>query len=320
MLRAIIIIFSIFFIIAVTTFGWQGFHLMPEFYVQDEALPGRLKKHVVKLSHEIGDRSVFRHSALTQAAAYIAEEFDKMGLTVEFQKYELHGKETKNVIARKPGAKNPDEIIVIGAHYDTCFNPGANDNASGVAGLIELARLLSDLENKRTIKFIAFVNEEPPFFKTENMGSYVYAKSAREENKDIKAAIILETIGFYSSRPFSQRYPLLLGPFFPNRANFIAFVGNSTNKEIVNKVKGSFSEHSDFPAAAIVLFDFVPGVDFSDHWSFWQFGFPAAMVTDTAFYRYEHYHQSTDTYEKLDYRAMAAVIEGIKKVLICLAE
>ncbi len=320
MLKAIFIGIAIFLFILLTTFGWQRPFSSPDFFLEDKTLPGRLKKHVVKLSSQIGDRSVFRYPQLTEAAAYISQEFQAMGFKVEFQKYQLHGKEVKNVIARKPGKKRPEEIIVAGAHYDTCFNPGANDNASGVAGLIELARLISQTESARTIKFIAFANEEPPFFKTEDMGSFVYTRQAKKENKQIKAAVILEMIGYYSKQPFSQRYPPLLGPFFPNKADFIAIVGNLTNRNLVKKTSSAFSRHSEFPIESIVLFDFIPGVDFSDHWSFWQHGFPAVMATDTAFYRYKHYHKKSDTFEKLNYCKMAAVVEGLKEVLIELAE
>ncbi len=303
-----------------TTFGWQNFNLTPETALKDKTLPNRLKKHVVELSHEIGDRSIFQYNNLTAAADYITEEFEKLDLKVSFQTYLLSGKKTKNIIAQKTGKEKPDEIIIVGAHYDTCFNPGANDNASGVAGLIELARLLGGQKNARTIKFIAFANEEPPFFKTQNMGSFVYAQKAKKENKKIKATLILEMIGYYSDKIFSQRYPPILGLFFPNRANFIAVVGNFDNKKLVDKVALSFAEGSDFPIEPIALFNFIPGVDFSDHWSFWQHDFPAVMITDTAFYRYKHYHQTSDTYEKLDYQKMAATVEGLKNVLSNLAE
>lgn len=314
-LRIIVIAAATFLVGISTTFGWRKIYRKNEFQVQDKNLPYRLKEHVVKLSHEIGDRSVFRYSNLSEAAGYITKEFENLGFAVEFQKYQLLQKEVKNIIARKPGVKKPEEIIVVGAHYDTCFNPGANDNASGVAGLIELARIFSQKQTNRTIKFIAFVNEEPPFFKTENMGSFIYAREAKKKGKKIKAAVILEMIGYYSNQPFSQRYPLFLGPFFPNKANFIAVVGNLTNRKLVNRIKTSFSKYSDFPLESVVLFDFVPGVDFSDHWSFWQHDFAAVMITDTAFYRYKHYHQKSDTYEKLNYLSMAAVLEGLTKAI-----
>ncbi|MFH1338859.1 MAG: M28 family peptidase [Candidatus Omnitrophota bacterium] len=320
MLRLIFIAAATAVIVKFTTFGWQGLCRAPEFSLRDNSLPDRLKGHVFKLSEEIGERSIFRYSRLTEAADYIAGQFRDFGLSVKFQEYLLYGKKVKNIIAEKTGGKKPEEIIIIGAHYDTCFNPGADDNASAVAGLLELARLTSPSEFNRTIRFVAFVNEEPPFFKTKDMGSYVYARRAREEGENIKAAIILEMIGYYSGKLFSQRYPIFLGLFYPNRANFIAVVGNSANRGLVKKINTCFKNNSRFIIRSAVLFDFVPGVDFSDHWSFWQNGFPAAMITDTSFYRYSYYHGNSDTYEKLDYRSAAAVIEGLKPVLSSLAE
>jgi hypothetical protein len=320
MFRLILIAVVTVIIVKFTTFGWQGFYRAQEFSLRDKSLPDRLKQHVVKLSGEIGERSIFRYPQLTRAADYITEQFRKCGLSVKFQEYLIYEKKVKNIIAEKAGDKKPEEIIILGAHYDTCFNPGANDNASAVAGLLELARLMSQEKNSRTIRFIAFVNEEPPFFKTKDMGSLLYARRAREEEENIKAAVILETIGYYSNKLFSQRYPMLLGPFYPNRANFIAVVGNFTNRRLVKEVNTCFRQYSQFPIRSAVLFNFVAGVDFSDHWSFWQNEFPAIMVTDTAFYRYSHYHSNSDTYEKLNYRSLAAVVEGLKPVLSNLAE
>lgn len=320
MLRPILTVIITIVVVKLTTFGWQGFYRAPEISLRDEKLPERLKTHVVKLSEEVGERSIFRYPELTKAADYITESFQNLGYSVEFQEYTLDGKVSRNIIVEKRGNKKPDEIVIIGAHYDTCFNPGANDNASGVAGLLELARLLASEENNITIRFIAFANEEPPFFKTKDMGSFVYARKAREKQENIKAAVILEMIGYYTDKPFSQRYPLFLGPFYPHRANFIAVVGNLTNRRLVKQVTNDFRKHSQFPIKSVVLFDFIPGVDFSDHWSFWQFGFPAIMITDTAFYRYRYYHTNLDTFEKLNYESMAKVVEGLKQVISKLVE
>jgi len=320
MLRIILLIVITFFVFKSTTFGWQSFGKSQGISPKDTGLIDRLKTHVIKLSYDIGDRSIFRYIQLTETADYIAEQFKNLGLDVEFQEYHLHGKQVKNIIAKKIGKIRPEEVIIVSAHYDTCFNPGANDNASAVSGLLELARLVTSREHSRTIKFIAFVNEEPPFFKTDNMGSFVYARHAKAINEDIKIAIVLETIGYYSDRPFSQRYPPFIGPFYPNRANFIAVVGNFTMRRWVEEFAVLFRQHSAFSIRSAVLFDFIPGVDFSDHWSFWQMGFPAIMVTDTAFYRYPHYHANSDTFEKLNYKSLAVVIEGLGGVLFELAE
>lgn len=320
MLRLILLGVITFVILKATTFGWQGFRKESLALPKDKELIERLKTHIVKLSSDIGERSVFKFDKLAQAADYISEQFKESGFEVEEQEYAVYGKTAKNIIAKKTGVKTPNEVIIIGAHYDTCFNPGANDNASGVSALLELARFVSSKNTGCTIKFIAFVNEEPPFFKTEDMGSFVYARQARENGEDIKLAVSLEAIGYYSDKPFSQRYPLFLGLFYPNRANFIAVVGNWTMRQKVNEFTHLFSQHSSFPIYSTVLPDFIPGVDFSDQWSFWQMGFPAIMVTDTAFYRYPYYHRDSDTFEKLDYNKLAVVVEGLYGVLYELAE
>lgn len=252
---------------------------------------------------------------MNEAVKYISEQFALFGYNVEFQDYTVSNRIAKNIIALKPGIKQPQEIIIVGAHYDTCFNPGADDNASGVAGLLELARFMADKEMNRSIKFIAFVNEEPPFFKTEDMGSRVYAKAARRKGENIKAALILEMIGHYSDRLHSQRYPLFFGPFYPNKANFIAVVGNLLSRRIIKNVVLNFRNQARFPIESVVTFSFIQGVDFSDHWSFWKEGYPAVMITDTAFYRSPHYHCGSDTAEKLNYEDMAEVIGGLGAVL-----
>lgn len=320
MFRLILLVIVVFFILKLTTFGWQGLIKSPQVLPRERDLIGRLRKHVVKLSYDIGDRSAFKYDKLTQACDYISEQFKESGLEVEFQEYPIYEKRVKNIIAKKIGKTKPKEIIIVGAHYDTCFNPGANDNASGLAALLELAKLIAPREYSRTIKFIAFVNEEPPFFKTGEMGSLIYARAAWENHEDIKIAVILETIGYYSDKLFSQRYPTFLGPFYPNRANFIAIVGNFSARQWVREIAQFFRQHSSFPIRSAAVFECIPGVDFSDHWSFWQVGYPAVMITDTAFYRYSHYHSNSDTFEKINYDSLAAVVEGLEGVLAGLAE
>lgn len=318
MLWWVVFLLLIFTVVRVSTFGWR-FRKLPDMKPEDKNAVGLLRAHVYRLSHEIGDRNLFQDGKLDEAAGYIVAQLESYGYRPESQEYTVSGRSVGNIIARKEGLKKPEEVIVVGAHYDTCFNPGADDNASAVAGLLELARTLAGEETDRTIKFIAFVNEEPPFFKSENMGSSVYAKKARGRGEDIKAALILEMIGYYSDKPNSQKYPPLFGPFYPNRGDFVCVVGSCRHRRLVRKVSAIFKKNSAFPVETVVAPSFVPGVDFSDHWSFWREGYPAVMVTDTAFYRYAHYHQPTDTYEKLDYESMAAVVEGLRGVVAELA-
>lgn len=316
-LRLILFGIFAFIIIKASTFGWRFWSTASNNISKNNIqLVINLKEHVYKLSQEIGDRSVFRYKALDETAEYIAEKFTSFGYNVEFQEYKVYNELARNIITTKIGTQKEKEIIVVGAHYDTCSNPGADDNASSIAGLLELARFMSDKQTNRTIKFVAFVNEEPPFFQTENMGSRIFVKDALSKRQDIKAAIILEMIGYYSDEPNSQRYPPFFGIFYPNRGNFITIVGNFASAKLVKNVTSTFREKSKFPVESVVTFTFVPGIDFSDHWSFWQEGIPAVMITDTAFLRNYNYHTEADTYEKLNYNYMGEFLEEFTKALI----
>lgn len=281
----------------------------------DPTLVERLTRHVRALSEEIGNRDLYELEKLERAAGYIEAQLTDAGYRVESQPYTVEGKTVRNLIVTTPGVRAPAEVVIVGAHYDTCSNPGADDNASGVAGLIELARLLAGTRTDRTVKLIAFTNEEPMFFQTESMGSRVYAKAARERHEDIRAVIVLEMIGYYSDRPNSQRYPPLFGLFYPNRGNFLGVVANLKYGPLAKQVAQAFKRHSSFPVEWIAAPGWVQGIGWSDHWSFWQEGYPAVMLTDTAFLRNPHYHQATDTWETLDYPRLAAAVEGLKGVL-----
>lgn len=318
-IRLIIIGLFAFIIFKATTFGWNFFaNSFLNCKPQNNQLAERVKNHVYMLSQKIGNRNIFDYGNLEKTASYITAQFKDNGYDVQFQEYLLEKRKVKNIIATKRGAKMPGETIIIGAHYDSCFNPGADDNASGVAGLLELARFISDKKVERTIKFIAFVNEEPPYFQTENMGSWVYAREAKIKKEAIKAVVILESIGYYTNKINSQRYPIFIGIFYPNKGNFITIVGNLNSRHLVKKITASFKKYSKFPISSLAL-GFVPGCDFSDHWSFWKEGFPAVMVTDTAFLRNFNYHKNSDTWEKLNYENIACIIEGFFSVIIELA-
>jgi Zn-dependent M28 family amino/carboxypeptidase len=319
-LRLVILALAAFVIVKGSTCGWRfwGGSMMDS--QEDNPLAKKLENHVYKLAEDIGERSVYKYERLDETARYIQAQFDSFGYNVEFQDYILLNRTVKNIIATKIGKEAPEEIIIVGAHYDSCFNPGADDNASAVAGLIELARFMADKSTRRSIKFIAFVNEEPPFFKTEDMGSRRYTRAAKARQEDIKAVLILEMIGYYSDKANSQQYPPLFGLFYPNKGNFIAVVGNLSSRWLVKKIVSDFKSRTSFPIESVVAFSFVPGVDFSDHWSFWQAGYPALMITDTGFYRNPHYHTGSDTYEKLDYQSTSEVIRGLSAVLIGLAK
>jgi Zn-dependent M28 family amino/carboxypeptidase len=194
-------------------------------------------------------------------------------------------------------------------------SPGANDNGSGVAALLTLARLWANSEPVRTLRFVAFVNEEPPFFQKDEMGSAVYARHCRAQGDQIEAMLSLETIGYYSSAKGSQKYPFPVGLFYPSEGDFIGFVSNAQNARLVRQCIAAFRQHTAFPSQGGALPGFLPGVGWSDHWAFWQQGFPALMITDTAPFRYPFYHEASDTPDKLDYERIARVLTGLNHVL-----
>ena len=283
-------------------------------------LESALRQHVEQLAGCIGERHVRRPQALHAAEAYVRQTWHALGYEVVRQAYDAAGVESANLEITLPGTDRADEIVLAGAHYDTVpGSPGADDNASGVAAVLELARLLREQRRARTIRLVAFVNEEPPFFYWGEMGSKVYARAARSRGDDIRVMLSLEMLGCYSDAPGSQDYPPPLGLFYPKQGNFIGFVSNLRSHRALHAAFSAFARHSDFPAERLAAPSFVPGVGWSDQLSFWREGYPALMVTDTAFYRYRHYHAPTDTPEKLDYARMASVVEGLARMLATLA-
>jgi hypothetical protein len=281
----------------------------------------RLTLHVRKLAGDIGERNLWHYPGLSAAADYIEKSFAEARYRPESQPFESRGLSVRNIIAVKPGASAPEEIILVGAHYDSVLgSPGANDNGSGVAALLELARILADRPLSRTLRFVAFVNEEAPFSYSDEMGSLVHARTAREQGDRIIGMLSLETIGYYSDEPSSQHYPFPLKYFYPGTANFIGFVGNVGSRKLVRSALRTFRHHASFPAEGAAVPASIPGVGWSDHWSFWQVGYPAIMITDTAFYRYAHYHMDSDTADKVDFGRMARVVAGLSEVIAHLAQ
>ncbi len=287
----------------------------------DKTLAEYLRGHVEMLATEIGERNIRqRYFELNQAAEYIEKSFRDLGYEMASQQFEADGKIVRNLEAVKTGKDRAKEIIVVGAHYDSAIDtPGANDNASGVAAMIELARLLKSENFSRTVRFVAFVNEEPPYFHTEDMGSLRYAKQCQERGDNIVAMLSLETIGYYSDQPGSQKYPPLVSALYPDQGNFIAFIGNLGSGSLVRRCGKIFRETTSFPSEGAILPGTITGVDWSDHWSFWEAGYDGVMITDTAIFRYPHYHESTDTPDKIDYERTARVITGLHNVLKSLA-
>ncbi len=279
-------------------------------------LRGRLQHHVEVLATEIGERHVWRPQALAAAAHYIEEALSQIGYEVRRQEYEAEGIACTNLEVERLGQERGAEIIVVGAHYDTVEGcPGADDNGSGVAAMLEIARLLRDQQPGCTVRCAAFVNEEPPFFHSGTMGSAVYARAARARGDNIRLMLSLEMVGYFSRAPRSQRYPPLLRFFYPDRGDFIAFVSNWRSRLALVKVHEAFRSQCAFPSERLASPAVVPGVSWSDQRSFWRMGYRALMVTDTAFYRNPHYHRPTDTPDKLDFDSMACVTAGLARTL-----
>jgi len=285
------------------------------------AVEARVRAHVAALATEIGPRDLALHpDSLRRATEYVAEALADTGWEVRRHPYEVDGAEVVNLDVERRGSKWPDQVLVVGAHYDSVpTTPGADDNASGVAGLIEIARLLKDRPLRRTLRLVAFVNEEPPHYHTDAMGSLVYARACAAREEQIVGMLALEMLGYYDDAPGTQVYPPLLSSLYPDRGDFIAFVADIGSRRLLRRTVELFRRHVPFPSEAIAAPTAVPGVDFSDHWSFWQAGFPAVMVTDTAFNRNGNYHEPTDTADTLDYERLARVTRGLADVLELLA-
>lgn len=290
---------------------------VPELKAGELQLEGQLRSHVEVLAGSIGERNLWKYDNLLLAADYIESEFLSIGLNVRSIYYEASGKTSRNIEAEIGGGGETQEIIVIGAHYDSLVGTvGANDNASGVAALLELARLCSKSRPRKTIRFVAFVNEEPPYFKSPHMGSRVYAQKAQQRGDRIVGMISLETIGYYTDEPLSQKFPLpLLRFFYPRKGNFIAFVGSYRHGQLLRRSLMAFRESAVFPSEGIIAPGWLLGIDWSDHWSFWEAGYPAMMVTDSALFRYPFYHTTNDTPDKINYPALARVTSGLQAVV-----
>lgn len=282
-----------------------------------ERVMAGLKEHVGFLAGRIGPRHMWREGSLDEVAEYIEKVFRQSGFEPRSLPYRVEDIEVRNLEAVLPGTDDEgDGMIIVGAHYDTVpGTPGANDNASGVAAMLETARLLQGRRFTKTVRFVAFVNEEPPFFQTENMGSRVYARSLRKDGGKVAAMFSLETVGFYSDTPGSQDYPFPLGFFYPDTGNFIAFVSNLPSGKLLDRSLEIFRENCDVPVQKLAMPALLPGIDWSDHWSFWQEGWHAVMVTDTALYRYGHYHAPSDTPDRIDYDRLSRVVLGLAALI-----
>ena len=308
-------------------FGMPGrsFHgLLREMTEDETELRGRLESHVRALAGAIGERNVLTPNALARAEEYIRRALGGSGYQVAAQTYDIPlgpPLTVRNIEVEILGTASPDEIVIVGAHYDTVPGcAGANDNTTGIAAVLELARLLPARTMDRTVRLVAFVNEEPPFFRTDLMGSRVYARRCRERDENVVAMFSLETIGFYVDEPGSQKYPFPFSLFYPDTGNFVGFVGNLGSRSLTRRAVRAFRESTEFPSEGIAAPGWIPGIGWSDQWSFWREGYPGVMITDTAPFRYPHYHTPQDTPDRIDYDRFARVVMGVARVVEDLAD
>ncbi len=294
---------------------------LPPLSDPERSLQDALQRHVWMLSDSIGERHEGAYRRLLRATAYIAGELARSGYRVDSLAFQVGQRWYYNLEVSVPGARRAQESVVVGAHYDTVEGtPGADDDASGTAALLELARRFAGARPERTVRFVFFPNEEPPFFATQRMGSWHYAARAAARGDRIPAMLSLETIGYYSTAPKSQRYPFPLSLFYPDRGDFIGFVGNLDSRGLMRDAIGAFRQNAQFPSQGAAAPALIPGVSWSDHQSFWLHGYQAIMISDTAPFRNPNYHQLGDTADRLDFERMARVVAGLVAVIQHLAE
>ena len=287
----------------------------------DRSPVAKLKAHVIAVASE--EHNVGHPEALERSARYIETTLAGFGYDVARQEFEAEGVKVRNLeVSRSgPGSGKP-RLIVVGAHYDSAQGAvGADDNGSGVAALLELARVLKPVRPAEGLemRLVFYVNEELPWYGTENMGSHVHASGLAREGREVVAMLSLETLGWYSDSAGSQRYPFPFNLHYPSTGDFIGFVANPRSRSLLHRVIGSFRRHAAFPSEGAVGLESIAGVSWSDQWAYWKFGWPAVMVTDTALYRYPHYHTLRDTPDKLDYDRLARVVRGLEGVVRDLA-
>ena len=317
LLAAAALVFAAFYYMTVVPGRSHGGPL-PALEDEEAALAARLHRHIKAIASR--PHNLAHYGALEEAARYIERELYSLGYEPVAQVFETDGKAVRNIEATIEPA-DPARFrgsLVLGAHYDSFGEaPGANDNGTGTAAVIELARLLADLRGKSDlrIRLVLFVNEEPPYFKTEAMGSLHYARRLAERREPVIGMVSLETLGSFYDEPGSQKYPAPFGLLYPREGNFVAFVATLGSRELLHALIESFRRHTAFPTVGGVAPGLVPGIDWSDHWAFEQFRYPAIMVTDTALYRYPHYHLPSDTPDKVDTEKLARITRGVERMV-----
>lgn len=288
---------------------------MPSLGDDDRQLRKRLVQHVMTLSFDYHDRHL-QSPALDACARWLNVQLEGLGFSVKWQPFKVDERLLYNLEIEVPGTSRADEIIVVGAHYDTFKGcPGADDNATGVAAVMELARMFKDKKPDRTIRFCLFAHEESHNYPDRTMGSYHYARWCKQSRHNIVAMLSLEMIGYYSDMPGSQKYPFPFNAFYPDTGNFLGFIGNTKSRSLVRDLVKSFRANTKFPCEGVAAPSWLKDAARSDNWSFWHFGYPAVMVTDTSNFRFPYLHTAEDTADKLDFDRMTQAVIGIARLL-----
>lgn len=273
-----------------------------------------LRQDVEQLATQIGERNTAHPLALKAATDYLQTQLKTAGYRVEVQTFQAGGQNCHNLEVFIPGQSL--ETLVLGAHYDSAEgSPGANDNASGSAVLLDLARRLAKTKPHLSLRLVWFVNEEQPYSMTEQMGSLVYARQLKQNRIPVIGMLSLETLGYYTDVPKSQFYPVPLNLYYPDTGNFIGFVTRLESRPLLDQVISGFRQHARIPSEGLASPELIQDIGRSDHWSFWMQDYPALMITDTAPFRYPHYHRQSDTAEQLDYNRLALLSEGLENML-----
>lgn len=321
-IRAVLLLCVLFIIVSVTRMvSMPGTQYSGGAVAADEALANALRADVTHLAVDIGERNLGNEpEALQRTAAWLETRLTSLGYDVRSQSFQVGDHEVRNLSVERRGVDVPDELVVVGAHYDSMLGtPGADDNGSGVSVALSLAEFFSKERPRRTIRFVFFTNEEPPFFRGGLMGSDVAAKASRSANENITAMLSLETLGYYRDEERSQHYPWLFSLFYPTRGDFVAFVGDTASRELVHDVVLTFRGVAKIKSDGVAAPSILPGIDWSDQGPYWRQGYPGLMVTDTAPFRNPNYHREGDLPDTLDYARLAHVTVGLRTVVTRLA-
>lgn len=326
------IICAVIVIVTMAAFYWRAtWHLMPGqsfkgplpgLSPEESATRDFLSGHLEVLAKQIGERNSKKYSELQKSVDYITQQFKNIGYVPRFQEFDVDGKNYKNIEVELPGSDPDLAKVIVGAHYDSAVDsPGANDNASGVACILELARLLHGRQNVRTVKIVAFANGEAPFQATQNSGSYQYAQLAKSANAKIKGMLSLDEIGYYTDAPNSEKLPVNIFSYYPPEGNFVMAVADSQSANLCRTTVGEFRAYTKFPIEGIICQSSTnpQGMIGADHCQFWNAGYPAVMLTDTGSDRYPNVHSQLDNLSQVDADKLSRVVSGLLSVVSNLA-